>query len=93
MARRGFGSTLIERSLEALGGGTEVRYGADGLSCRIGMPLAELEAAPGRAEWGMGTVEHRPGQATGPVQNLQGKRILVAMDIEAQLTAAGAVVV
>ncbi len=98
---RGFGSTLIERSLESLGGEAEVRYGADGLSCRIGMPLADMvDAASDRGEWGRGTCEDRPGQATGPVQGLSGKRVLVvedeplvAMDIEAQLAAAGAVVV
>src|SRR5690606_23673480 len=60
--RRGFGTTLIEQSLRALGGEAVIRYVPDGLTCRISLsladrpnPLADLleatgEAAPRREE-------------------------------------------
>ncbi|MCB9967559.1 MAG: MEKHLA domain-containing protein [Geminicoccaceae bacterium] len=39
--RKGFGSTLIERSLEANRGEARVSYAGDGLACAIRLPLAE----------------------------------------------------
>ena len=44
---RGFGSTLIERSMEANGGEVLLRYAAGGLSCRIRLPLPEEARRPG----------------------------------------------
>ena len=38
---RGFGSTLIEQTLSAHGGEVSMRYGADGLTGRITMPLPQ----------------------------------------------------
>lgn len=40
---RGFGTTLIEKSLEAHGGVTSIRYEAEGVSCEIMLPLPESE--------------------------------------------------
>lgn len=39
-ARRGFGTTLIERSLSGVGGGAETRFEPTGLRCTIQVPLA-----------------------------------------------------
>jgi PAS domain S-box-containing protein len=97
---RGFGTTLIERSLAANGGEAEVGYAADGLRCRITLPLPPepLLAEKGEAAWderSLGRLEakHRAGK-------LRGKRILVvedeplvAMDLEAELGAMGMEVV
>ena len=38
---RGFGTTLIEQSLKADGGGTSIHFGADGITCDIVVPLPE----------------------------------------------------
>jgi hypothetical protein len=37
--RRGFGSTLIERTIHAQGGKASIRYGSEGLSARLRLPL------------------------------------------------------
>jgi CheY-like chemotaxis protein len=98
---RGFGSTLIERSLEALGGETNVRYNADGLTCTIRMPLPEVEERlPDHGGWSRAASHGRSDPAQEAAPDLKGRRILVvedeplvSMDIEAQLGAAGAMVV
>src|SRR4029077_20154006 len=100
---RGFGSTLIEHTLRALGGQTSVHYGMDGLTCEIKLPLPK---------GGRSSIGGYPGQprvasmaAVLPPQEsqlgkLEGKRILViedeplvAMDLESTLTSAGCEVV
>jgi len=44
--RRGFGSRLIERSLQgALGGSAEQTFEPDGLVCRLRLPLRETLGA------------------------------------------------
>jgi len=40
---RGFGTSLIEKSLEAHGGVTSIRYEAEGVTCEIMLPLAESD--------------------------------------------------
>ena len=94
---RGFGMTLIERSLTANGGEAAVRYEADGLRCEIRLPVPESSGgavaigAPGR----------RPVPApVGEENRLRGKRVLiiedeplVAMDMEAELASLGVDVV
>jgi PAS domain S-box-containing protein len=91
----GFGVALIERSLAANGGNAVRLGGEDGFAWEIGLPLPELPAAP--------PVALPP--AAGPAApatagTLAGARLLVvedeplvALEIEAELTDAGAVVV
>jgi PAS domain S-box-containing protein len=90
---RGFGTTLIEETLRALGGHAVIHYHADGLSCEMRMPLpkdasvpAMLRSATNSAQGG-GRVSE-----TSIRRSLEGKRMLVvedepllAMDLEASL--------
>jgi PAS domain S-box-containing protein len=98
---RGFGSTLIEQTLSAYGGEVTMRYGADGLTSQIKMPLPE-EAEPAIVRSTAGDREGRvsflPAQNT--LQPLRGRRViviedepLVAMELESTLTAAGCAVI
>ena len=92
----GFGFTLIERSLAANGGAALRRAEDGGLAWEIGLPLPELPAvAPAGAPAG---ADRRAGAAAAAA--LDGRRVLVvedeplvALEIEAELTDAGAVVV
>ncbi|HET7717749.1 MAG TPA: PAS domain S-box protein, partial [Bauldia sp.] len=90
----GFGTTLIERTLESNGGEASIRYEVGGVVCDMRLPLpkdhrpAFGEAAPVRFR--------DSGIVTGPRSGLLGKHILiiedepvVAMDLEATLTGAG----
>ena len=95
---RGFGSTLIEQTLRAHGGTASVHYGSDGVTCEIKLPL------PKEARAGIEVAAQQARHAGGPSLlhlhddrgALQGRRILiiedeplVAMELEASLTAAG----
>ncbi len=94
---RGFGSTLIERSMEANGGEVLLRYAAGGLSCRIRLPLPEglVAQAPGGE-----ASEREVTRPPSTVVDFHGKRILliedeplVALEMEDQLRAIGCIVV
>jgi PAS domain S-box-containing protein len=94
---RGFGTTLIEETLRALGGEAAIHYYADGLRCEMRMPLPkdtrphpELRSAKA----------HEPVESSvqqEPIsQSLKGKRILIvedepllSMDLETALTEVG----
>ncbi len=95
---RGFGSTLIEQTLRAHGGTASVHYGPDGVTCEIKLPLPK-EARPG-VEAVVQQARHAGGPSLLDLNDdqgaLQGRRILiiedeplVAMELEASLTAAG----
>jgi PAS domain S-box-containing protein len=90
----GFGTTLIRRTLQANGGAATLEYGADGIHCVLRLPLPEEPATlpPAPAPAGAPAAEGR--------SSLQGRRILVvedeplvALEIEADLVTAGAVVI
>jgi PAS domain S-box-containing protein len=99
---RGFGTTLIEKSLDAHGGVTSIRYEAEGVTCEITLPLPESESPAGGSY-------RRPVSAEAEVSKTRsyaetkpvaGKRILVvddepliAMDIVASLEDEGCQVV
>lgn len=95
-SRRGFGSTLIERTLESEGGRGLLHYRPGGVSCELMVPLPEIESTPSLS------AAERDGIDTPPVAGsagIQGKRVLVvedevlvALDIESILTDAGMVV-
>ena len=92
----GFGSALIERSIEANGGEALVHYGAEGITWEIKLPLAEARFE--RMADHAGDSGHPKTLSRGQtgVANLSGKRILlvedeplVAMEMESELTSQG----
>lgn len=92
----GFGFTLIERSLVANGGSVVRRAVEDGLAWEIELPLPAPEATLPEGPADPGAT--RP--AAVPAAALVGRRVLVvedeplvALEIEAELTDAGATVV
>lgn len=44
--RHGFGTLLIERSLETTGGEATIHYGGDGITCSLRLPLADEGSPP-----------------------------------------------
>lgn len=97
----GFGSTLIEKSLDAHGGTTSIRYEPDGLACEIVLPLKESEYPPfefiSNAHPAMEPRKPRENATHGT--GIKGKRILVvddepliAMDIATSLADDGCIV-
>jgi PAS domain S-box-containing protein len=97
----GFGTTLIERTLESCDGEATIRYGADGLSCRIRLPLPAADQEAPRPVADAAMPDDRAKPASHNVHpDLRGTRILVvedealvAMDIESHLGAVGCRVV
>jgi PAS domain S-box-containing protein len=93
---RGFGSTLIEKTLRAHGGEVAVRFESDGVSSQIVMPLQEpLPGISTRASASPDGLS-RLGEAAEQRSKPGGKRILViedeplvAMDVETHLMSAG----
>jgi PAS domain S-box-containing protein len=95
-SERGFGTTLIEQSLQADGGAASIHYGSEGLTCHIKFPLRDAVPS-GLAE----IFEARPAKLSllrpdADPFTLKGKRILIiedepliSMDLEANLTRAG----
>ncbi len=100
---RGFGSTLIEKSLDAHGGATSVHYEAEGLTCEITLPLKEIELRPLDALNKATNTMEPPKPLENPVRKadgIEGKRILVvddepliAMDIATSLEDEGCIVI
>jgi len=100
---RGFGTTLIEKSLEAHGGVTSIRYEAEGVTCEITLPLPENDTSGSGSYFRTPSEEPRSVQGPAPSPQhraIQGKRILVvddepliAMDIVASLEDHGCEVV
>ena len=90
---RGFGTTLIEKTLQSHGGDASVQYRVDGLTCAIRLPLPT--AAPTQARtYSVDRPETRSVAYEKPSRQvvLKGKRIfvvedepLLAMEIEASL--------
>jgi CheY-like chemotaxis protein len=102
---QGFGTSLIEKSLEAHGGVASIRYEAEGVTCEIALPLPDGEYLAGgsykKSLSAVGDI-YRPAKLAPAVepQGIAGKRILVvddepliAMDIVASLTDEGCAVV
>ena len=97
---RGFGMTLIEETLRALGGESVINYYADGLTCEITLPLPKIARSQGVFHSAMASVApagELPEQLIN--QTLEGKRVLIvedepllSMDMEASLMEAGCVV-
>ena len=98
---RGFGTTLIEQTLKAHGGGASIRYGADGMSGTFTLPLPEqLQPRLGLAVMAPQADAASLLRRLDDKQSLTGKRViviedepLVAMDLESCLSSAGCEVV
>lgn len=75
-ATRGFGSLLIEQSLQAHGGEVEVSYAESGLTCSIELPLGDLpQTLPPPPK------KQAPLTVAAPLpSSLAGKRVLVVED-------------
>jgi PAS domain S-box-containing protein len=95
--RRGFGTSLIEKSLEAHGGEASIRYEGEGLTCDITLTLPESEqsATGSYRKLAMTTIDSKQTRLVQKA-NVAGKRILVvddepliAMDIVANLEDVG----
>lgn len=89
---RGFGSTLIERTLSGHGGESSIRFNEAGVTCQITLPLAD-QAQPN----GISPADGDDGSPTpGAGRSLKGKRVIIvedepllSMELESQLTARG----
>lgn len=93
---RGFGSTLIEQTLQAHGGTASLHYAADGVTCEIRLPLPQearpsIGTYPAPARIAAAALEHRLSSAVAAKKRMLvvEDEPLVAMDVEESLTAAG----
>ena len=76
-AVRGFGSMLIEQSLQTHGGIVSISYAETGLICSIDLPLPEMPAPIGQLARETAHITLAPAAQR---QNIGGKRILVVED-------------
>ena len=74
---RGFGSLLIEQSLQTHGGIVSVSYAETGLVCTIDLPLSDVERPLGMLARETAHVSFAPAAQR---QSLAGKRVLVIED-------------
>lgn len=93
---RGFGTTLIERSLDGQGGSARIEYAPEGLTCAITLPLRDTQETP----WLPGERRLDHGVRPNDRGELRGKRVLVvedeplvSMELETLLEEAGCEVV
>ena len=88
--RRGFGSTIIERSIPyELNGEAEVRYALTGLTARFTIPATFVRAAPPRVDRKARLEESAPVALSGTVLVVEDNMI-IALEAEEALTAMGA---
>ena len=93
----GFGTTLIERTLQTHGGQATVRYGVTGVTCKLRLPLGETarpEVEAALAALSISAHAQVRGQTDGRI--FEGRRILIvedepllAMELETNLNALG----
>jgi PAS domain S-box-containing protein len=96
---RGFGSTLIERTLKGCGGEASIHYSAAGVECKITLPLPDKALSNVEMSLSNQIVRSLSHDLNGD-SPLKGKRViiiedepLVSMDLEANLTGAGCEVI
>ncbi|MET4701768.1 PAS domain S-box-containing protein [Constrictibacter sp. MBR-5] len=99
----GFGTLLIERSLEAAGGDAAICYGGDGITCSLRLPLEDKDnpaLPPGEGNRRVRDLLGQPKQQADEFAQLAGLRVLVVEDeplialaIEEDLLSAGCTVV
>ena len=93
----GFGTALIERTLQTHDGEATLRYSVTGVTCKLRLPLGETarpEVEAALAALGESAHAQVPGQTDGRV--FEGRRILIvedepllAMELETNLNALG----
>ena len=93
----GFGTTLIERTLQTHGGQATVRYGVTGVTCKLRLPLGETarpEVEAALSALSISAHAQVRGQTDGRI--FEGRRILIvedepllAMELETNLNALG----
>jgi PAS domain S-box-containing protein len=93
----GFGTTLIERTLQTHGGQATVRYGVTGVTCKLRLPLGETarpEVEAALAALSKSAHAQVRGQTDGRI--FEGRMILIvedepllAMELETNLNALG----
>ncbi|MBV8840355.1 MAG: PAS domain S-box protein [Alphaproteobacteria bacterium] len=95
---RGFGSVLIEKTLQGHGGAVEIRFEPEGVSGHITMPLREIHPTIGTMAAAAHTAQQ--GDLAQAASQSRSRRIiviedepLVAMDLETRLIEAGWTVV
>ena len=98
--RRGFGVTLIERTLQAAGGRSSSRYGSQGLTIEITVPLPEHAREPAVVPISPRSDARAAPRPLERAQGLRGRRMimiedeaLVLMELESSLTDAGCEIV
>jgi PAS domain S-box-containing protein len=97
----GFGTILIQRTLEANGGEVALRYDAGGVSCHIKLPLPEEDSRDRAFQILSATQNEKSGKRQGSDRRkLDGKRILliedealIALETETALMSAGCEVI
>jgi PAS domain S-box-containing protein len=77
-AGRGFGSIMIEQSLETHGGIVSISYAESGLVCTIDLPLPQLEPPLGQLARETAHITVAPAQQRR--SSLSGKRVLIVED-------------
>jgi PAS domain S-box-containing protein len=89
---RGFGSTLIERTLSGHGGESSIRYNEAGVTCHITLPLADQAQSNGISPADGDSGSQIPDRG----RSLKGKRVIIvedepllSMELESLLTAHG----
>jgi PAS domain S-box-containing protein len=98
--KRGFGTSLIQQSIQAHGGDVIVDYGSEGVSCEIKVPLSP-EKTPKVKAYETPVLGQAPaGSPEIKGISIEGKRILLVddeplllMDLEETLTNSGCIVV
>ena len=99
-SKQGFGTTLIQQSIQAHGGDIVIIYGPDGVSCEMKLPLSQ-EMSPKIGKYEIPATGHTSADARENVAlSIKGKRILLVddeplllMDLEDTLTSAGCFIV
>lgn len=99
-SKQGFGTTLIQQSIQAHGGDIVINYGSDGVSCEIKLPLSQ-EMGPDIKKYESPAIGQTPADAREKAgSSIKGKRILLVddeplllMDLEETLTNSGCVIV
>ena len=96
--KRGFGTNLIQQSIQSHGGEAIMNYGSEGVSCEIKLPYSQEKSSKIKTyETPVHGLESGPARA---ITSIEGKRILIVddeplllMDLEETLANSGCVIV
>jgi PAS domain S-box-containing protein len=98
--KQGFGTTLIQQSIQSHGGDIVINYGPDGVSCEIKLPLSQKMSPEIRKHEIPPTGQTLADASEKVGLSIKGKKILLVddepllvMDLEDTLTSAGCFIV